>query len=163
MSELLTIARRFAASSRHEINLRDLGIALLLEEFASPALALTTYIPLRSREIMGPVSPDLQTILAGAELAEVERNPEALELIGQGLAHRYRLMLLANRIGLLARAGAWLLYVAICMAIVLAPDVEHAAAILGGWLSALAFTMVVCHRNWHWRPRDRAGVRGSPR
>ena len=159
MNEFLAAARRFEASCQ-EINLLDLGIALLLEDFAAPMLVVTRYVRLRDRQIMGPIDPELESIAAGIILPDAAaQDPEALELIGRGLEHRYRLMRNVNRVGLLVRSISLLGYLSVCMAIILGPNMQHAAAILGGWLFAVSLAMIVCLCNWHWRPR--AGLRGG--
>jgi hypothetical protein len=162
MGEFLTIARQFEAKSRHEINLFDLGIALLLEKFARPLLAFTNYTPLAKRQLMSPVIPEVQNMLSGVTPLEAEQG-EALELIGRGLAHRHLLMTRSNLIGFLVSAGVLVTYGVFGAAVALSTSLSHAVMILGGWLSAMAFTMVVCRRNWHWRPRAKPGVRGGPR
>ena len=162
MGEFLTIARRFEAKSRHEINLLDLGIALLLEKFSQPFLALTHYTPLAERQLMSPVIPEVQNLLSGVTPIEAEQS-EAMELIGLALSHRYRLMTRSNLIGFLVSSGVLVTYGVLGMSVALASSLSHAVMILGGWLSAMAFTMVVCRQNWHWRPRARPRVRGGPR
>ena len=158
MTDFLAAARDFEARSRREINLLDLGIALLLEDFAAPMLVLTRHIPLRARQIISPVASDVENMLATIDPAETT-DPEALELLGRGLEHRYRLMVRANRISVLAHGVALAVYFAVCAAIIFAPNVRRAAAILGGWLFATTLAMIVCRCDWHWRPR--AGIRGG--
>ena len=160
MTEFLTVARHFEAKSRHEINLFDLGIALVLEDFASPLLALTRYSPLRERRLLRPLDAEVQNLLTGVDVDSA--NEEALVLIGQGLTHRYQTMLRANRLALLARGVVLVVYTTLSMAIILAPSMLRAAAILGGWLFAIVLAMVTCRWNWHWRPRAAPGLWRDP-
>ena len=160
MTEFLAFARHFEETSRHPINLFDLGIALLLEDFAGPLLALTRYAPLRERRLLGPLDPEVKNVLAGVDVDAVDE--ESLILIGQGLSHRYQTMLRANRLALLARGVVLVVYTTLSMAIILAPSMLRAAAILGGWLFAIALAMVACRCNWHWRPRGAPGLRRDP-
>jgi hypothetical protein len=155
MDELLAAVRQFEQDA--EINLRDLGIALLLEFFAAPFLIFTNYIPLLRRRIFDwkPQLAAIQTMMAPGTNVD-----EALVGIGRGVDRRRRVRRRIDRLAIIIRVAAVLTHIGILLAIIRSPSTTMRFAMLGGWLIAITLAMLACVRDQHWRLRG--GLRRDP-
>jgi hypothetical protein len=63
MDEFHAAAKDFDARMRAEINMFDLGAALLLEYFSWPILRFTHYVPLANRQLISPLTAELRHLV----------------------------------------------------------------------------------------------------
>lgn len=155
-AEFLAAARQFEQDA--EINLRDLGIALLLEFFAAPLLIFINYTPLLRRRIFD-WKPQLAMIHAmmpeGGSVVD-----EALERIGRGIDRRRLIRQRIDRMAITIRLAVVLAYISILLAVILAPSTMMRFAMIGGWLIATVLAMLICVQDQHRRLRG--GLRRDP-
>lgn len=142
----ISAAKQFLDESRHPINFYDLGVALLLEFFATPVLRNTPYVPLRKRQLL----PSWQEQVA--RLTD-RHDPKVQEIIGHALMLRHDIEQRMNRVSRRMLLCAILLYVMVVWAAVHADDFLHFAEVLGGWSIAIGLATIICLTNRHWRQR----------